>query len=435
MNRFIFKGQRKMNFTKLLWWILFICYMVIVLGVTLIERDGYWGWRQITPLFYSYKLAWFSGNAVEWRNIILNICMFIPLGFLLPLGIKCFKSFYLTAFAGFIFTVVIEASQLCFHLGMFELDDLMNNTVGSMIGFGIYVLYGKIILRRNFHIRKIILAQIPLLLTILLFGSLFVIYQFQELGNLSYEFRIPFDHEALSVRTDTTFSEEAVTAAVYKCKKLSKEKATTFAREFYERLGLQLDESRNDFYDETGIFYDTKGSIHLWIDYLGGCYWFTDFDTKYDAKSTVKKNATEEEVKAALEAYGIYIPDDITMDYRDDLESYIFEYVNYEADSYFLDGSIVVEYMDNGTIAGINYGVITSELYKEVHILSEKEAYEMICDGDFNFQQIDGMNIHAKSCSLEYLADSKDYYQPVYHFLCQVNGKETLIGIPAIQKK
>ena len=360
--------------------------------------------------------------------------MFIPLGFLLPLGIKCFQSFYLTAFAGFLFTIVIEASQLHFHLGMFELDDLMNNTVGTMIGFGIYVLYGKLILRRDFHIRKIILAQIPLLLTILSFGSLFTIYQFQELGNLSYEFRIPFDHERLSVSTDITFSKEAGTAAVYKCVRLSKEDTITFAREFYDRLGLELDESQNDFYDETAIFYDTKGSFHLWVDYLGGSYWFTDFDAKYDTKATVAKNAEEEEVKAALESYGIYIPDDISMYYRDDLESYIFEYANYETDSYFLDGSIVVEYMDNGKIAGINYGVITSEMYKEFRILSEKEAYEMICDGNFNFQQIDGLNIHVQSCSLEYLTDSKDYSQPVYHFICDINGKESLIGIPAIKK-
>ena len=94
VNRLIFKGQRHMKKTILLWWTLFICYVVVVLGATLMERSGYWGWGKIMPLFYSYKLAWFNGSAVEWRNIILNICMFIPLGFLLPLGIKCFQSFY-----------------------------------------------------------------------------------------------------------------------------------------------------------------------------------------------------------------------------------------------------------------------------------------------------------------------------------------------------
>ena len=424
-----------MRKTTLLWWTLFICYMVVVLGVTLMERSGYWGWGKIMPLFYSYKLAWFNGNAVEWRNIILNICMFVPLGFLLPLGLKCFQSFYLTALAGCLFTVVIEASQLYFHLGMFELDDLMNNTVGTMIGFGIYVLYGKLILRKDFHIHKILLAQIPLLFTILSFGSLFLLYQFQELGNLSYEFRVPFDHEKLSVSTDTTFSEEAGTAAVYKCVRLSKEETISFAREFYNRLGLELDESQNDFYDDTAIFYDTKGSFHLWVDYLGGCYWFTDFDTKYGAQSAVKKNASEEEVKAALESYGINIPDDISMYYREDLESYVFEYVNYEADSYFLDGSLVVEYMDNGKIAGINYGVITSKLYKEFPIVSEQEAYEMICAGNFNCQLIDDMKVHIQSCSLEYITDSKGYLQPVYQFKCESNNRPSTIGIPAIQKR
>lgn len=43
-----------------------------------------------------------------------------------------------TYIAGFLFTLLIEVLQLYFEVGIFEAADLLNNTIGTMIGYGLY---------------------------------------------------------------------------------------------------------------------------------------------------------------------------------------------------------------------------------------------------------------------------------------------------------
>lgn len=59
-------------------------YIVVVLYVTLLRGGiGFGGfeYRANFKPFSSYKEAWYNFSAQEWRNLILNICMFVPFGF------------------------------------------------------------------------------------------------------------------------------------------------------------------------------------------------------------------------------------------------------------------------------------------------------------------------------------------------------------------
>lgn len=68
----------------------FICYIVVVIGATMLSRHVHFGMQYVYQLhpFYSYKLAWNYFLFSEWRNIILNILMFVPFGFMLPILFK-----------------------------------------------------------------------------------------------------------------------------------------------------------------------------------------------------------------------------------------------------------------------------------------------------------------------------------------------------------
>ncbi len=46
-----------------------------------------------------------------------------------------------TASVGFLFSVFIEVSQLVLHRGLFELDDMINNTFGCVLGYALFVIY------------------------------------------------------------------------------------------------------------------------------------------------------------------------------------------------------------------------------------------------------------------------------------------------------
>ena len=96
-----FRKQKKVSIPigRLLLYAVFIVYIVVVVGATMLRYSMHsfsGGIGEIYPLFYSYKEAWNHFSAREWRNIILNIMMFVPFGFLLPLVSKKFQVFWKT---------------------------------------------------------------------------------------------------------------------------------------------------------------------------------------------------------------------------------------------------------------------------------------------------------------------------------------------------
>ena len=67
-------------------------------------------------------------------STILNIIFFMPFGFLLPTLWNKFRKFMPTVFAGFIFSLIIEVGQL-FTIRATDVDDLIMNTLGTILGF------------------------------------------------------------------------------------------------------------------------------------------------------------------------------------------------------------------------------------------------------------------------------------------------------------
>ncbi len=70
-------------------------------------------------------------------NIIGNVLIFIPFGMILPyimFGMKRFN----TIVIGFLFILSIEAFQLIARLGVFDIDDIILNLCGVIIGVIVY---------------------------------------------------------------------------------------------------------------------------------------------------------------------------------------------------------------------------------------------------------------------------------------------------------
>lgn len=72
-------------------------------------------------------------------GLIMNLLMFVPLGALIPLVWKQGTSFRQTVLAGFEFSLLIEISQL-FDRRATDIDDLIMNTLGVMLGYAVYKL-------------------------------------------------------------------------------------------------------------------------------------------------------------------------------------------------------------------------------------------------------------------------------------------------------
>ena len=83
---------------------------------------------------YSYKL-----NSFE--NLVGNIVAFVPFGFLLPYVIKREKCFFIMLFQSFFLVVGIEVFQLFSAFGAFDVDDILLNCFGAVLGYLAYKAY------------------------------------------------------------------------------------------------------------------------------------------------------------------------------------------------------------------------------------------------------------------------------------------------------
>ena len=108
--------------------------------------------------------------------------MFVPFGILFPLLHPRFQKAVWTIGVAALFTLFIESVQLITGYGIFEVDDLFNNLLGAIIGYGI--IMGFITIKEK-GIKRSFFYFSPLLLVVILSGSMFTYYHLKEFGNLS----------------------------------------------------------------------------------------------------------------------------------------------------------------------------------------------------------------------------------------------------------
>ena len=133
--------HRRTNFIHMIWVFIFLYYVYLVLestGIGTIWEIG---------LYPGMKLQE-EINLIPFRDgislsMILNVVMFMPLGFLLPLLWKEYQSLVRTAIIGFCFSCGIEFCQL-FNRRVSDVDDLLMNTLGAILGWLIWIVFSRI---------------------------------------------------------------------------------------------------------------------------------------------------------------------------------------------------------------------------------------------------------------------------------------------------
>jgi glycopeptide antibiotics resistance protein len=423
---------------RLLLYAVFIIYIVVVVGATMLRYrmhsfSGEMG--EIYPLFYSYKEAWNHFSAREWRNIILNIMMFVPFGFLLPLVLKKFQAFWKTYLAGFIFAFLIEMTQLLLNLGICELDDLMDNTVGALIGYGLYRFFMFVVKKWKKQETKLlptVYFQIPILIVAIVFITFFGTYEMKELGNLPSSYIVR--QKDVNVTTELDFSTEENTAMVYRTSVTDVAGTRKVAEEIFGRLGSGIDESRIDVYEDEVLYWsEGDNRLSIWVHYAGKTYNFTNMSARFyddDNEKENKLNATESELLQALENMGVVVPEGSIFESKSG--EYQFTVDKIVKDGKMYDGSIRYEYTTDGIISSLINTVIEYEEYKSFPIISEKEAFDRLEAGYFLWYGSNDLEV--LGVELSYELDTKGFYQPVYAFSVMWDDLEGTINIPAIKK-
>lgn len=74
-------------------------------------------------------------------NLLGNIFLFSPLGFLLPMVNHRKDKLYQVTLNAFALSFLIEVVQLVLAIGRFDIDDLILNTFGAILGYLVYRLF------------------------------------------------------------------------------------------------------------------------------------------------------------------------------------------------------------------------------------------------------------------------------------------------------
>lgn len=120
-------------------WLL-VEYLFLLLYLTVFVRNTQAEWTYNLFPFWSYQ-AIREGRDDILVQVIMNVLAFIPIGFLLGTfkGLKCWR----VLLVGLCFSILIELLQLVLKRGLTEIDDVVHNGVGCMIGYWAFVGFRK----------------------------------------------------------------------------------------------------------------------------------------------------------------------------------------------------------------------------------------------------------------------------------------------------
>ena len=127
---------------------LFIIYMYIILQQTYFSRVP--GSRNTVSLILGE--TW-QGSLRSKAYVVENILMMIPFGVLLPNVLKPAESIYCCIPLGFFFSVSLEYAQFLSQRGHMQVDDVVMNVIGTIIGYLFFVSI-KLLCRLNKYLKK-----------------------------------------------------------------------------------------------------------------------------------------------------------------------------------------------------------------------------------------------------------------------------------------
>lgn len=435
IHRKKYGGQKKFPWARIILWLIFLGYAVVVVYATMLRWSGFFRREWNLHLFRAWREAWNDFSVKNWANVLLNVAMFGPLGFLLPLLGKNFWKWYWTVPAGFGSSLAIELFQLALGRGICDVDDLFCNTLGAVIG---YLLIMTVLSVRNpkGSRAKPALTYGGLCLCVLAaLSGIFIFYEAKEYGNLPQAAAYRINTGSVTWKMECDLPEAGPEAPVYQTRARTYSDCDAFAENF--RRIINTEYNTVSYYQEAAYYMDngSDGGAHfLYVHYMDQGYeytaWFDDDAAWLDSDRAA--------VEAALAQYPLLIPE--TAEFAAEGDGWHSFTSRQHADGEMLtDGTLRVRLAEDGTVREIENQLLSYGYYRQEAIISPEAAFQLLRSGYFNdggyFEYISPRELLICSCELGYGIDTKGFYRPVYYFevASRDGAYEYRIMIPAMK--
>lgn len=439
----LFHGKKRITMGKAICAGLLLCWLFLVFCLTSMSRGANFTGSVNIDFFSGYISAWNNWSISELQLILFNIIMFTPLGFLLPLLWKKAEKIWVTIVVSLCLTGGIEGFQLLTGTGIFELDDLFHNLLGSM--FGYFCIMAVLDVAREKKLRpapfgKVLL--IPFLITLIL-GVVFWTYYNQPYGNMDILPAVNQDLSAIKIVQEWEPSSQKGSAAVYR-NKFSGDKS------WFEKIRGAIAELEQITFSSS-IRRENENIGCLGENAEGAecrmLFFSRTGEWSYTTFAQAAARLTEEAMDSLRVRYEAWMDEQDLLPENAEFSIQNGDTLRWdippisglpEEKKAFQQGSVMIRLDESGLLADFFYQITWNEYVCTESIISEKEAYEQVQQGKFEqyvpFRPED--TLHITGCKLEYRYDTKGFYQPVYEFSGYINSSENLwvCQIPALQQ-
>ena len=130
-------------------WVLFVAYSVVLVYVLFFSRRAQMNYpipeyfekfSNFVPLktISNYIRLLPKGYVtLAWANVFGNFILFLPMGMMIPCVFKKIDRFWKVVLLNFAIILCVEMLQCVFRVGVIDVDDVILNISGAMLGYGI----------------------------------------------------------------------------------------------------------------------------------------------------------------------------------------------------------------------------------------------------------------------------------------------------------
>ena len=439
----VFHGKKTITKMQAICTVLLCCWLILVLGITSLGRGANYTGEINIDFFSGYISAWNNWSIGELQLIIFNMLMFAPLGFLLPLLWKKAEKMWVTLAVSLGLTTLIEVTQLLTGTGIFEFDDLFHNTVGGPFGYFCIMAILTPIKEKTIRFAPIAkVLMIPCVVSLIL-GAVFFVYDRQPYGNMDILPSVKQDMSTVEIATELKLFDKDTSVSIYK---------NEYAEDKSYIQGIQSELSELENITFSGVTRrEEENYVYTGTDANGNefqmNFFFRSGQWSYTTYADHVAILTEEIADKYRNRYEVWmkennlLPDNAVFSVQNNntLRWDVTPEQDVSAgDKAFQNGSVMMQFDENGMLIDLSYQISWNEYVTTEDIISSKEAYVQVEGGNFEqyvpFQP--GDVLHIEECELDYIYDTKGFYQPVYQFRGYINSTENpwVCQIPAIKK-
>ena len=155
------KNNRQRNLTRILFAVYFLILVWILLFKMSFSLDELYKSRSINLIPFMGSVV--VNGRIYINEIIDNILVFIPLGIYICM-LKEDWSILRKISVGFFISLGIEVLQFILAIGATDITDLIGNTLGGIIGIGVFYLFSKLFKNKTNKIINILALIVTILL-------------------------------------------------------------------------------------------------------------------------------------------------------------------------------------------------------------------------------------------------------------------------------